>query len=116
AARCLRAARERQGANTRTSLHKRAHRRARLKGGRTGVALTLLATAIVGACEKPLAMTDSGTSEVAQFTVYPHTMTLRTGQTADFMAVALASSGDTVAVAVTWSAARGAIMDTTSKG
>src|SRR5207302_1397111 len=79
-------------------------------------ALTLLATAIVGACEKPLAMTDSGTSEVAQFTVYPHTMTLRTGQTADFMAVALASSGDTVAVAVTWSAARGAIMDTTSKG
>jgi len=99
-----------------TFLHKLAHRLARLKGGRTGVALTLLATAIVGACEKPLAMTDSGTSEVAQFTVYPHTMTLRTGQTADFMAVALASSGDTVAVAVTWSAARGAIMDTTSKG
>ena len=98
-----------------TFLHKLAHRLARLRGRLTGVALTLLATTLVGSCEKPLA-TDSGTNEVAQFTVFPRTMTLRTGQTADFMAVALASTGDTVAVAVTWNAASGAIMDTSSNG
>ena len=99
-----------------TFLHKLAHRLARLRGRLTGVALTLLATALVGSCEKPVGLTDSGTSEVAQFAVYPHTMTLRTGQTADFMAVALASTGDTVSVAVTWSATSGAIMDTSSNG
>ena len=99
-----------------TFLHKLAHRLARLRGRLAGVALTLLATALVGSCEKPVGITDSGTNEVAQFTVYPHTMTLRTGQTADFMAVALASTGDTVSVAVTWSATSGAIMDTSSKG
>src|SRR5437660_470951 len=98
-----------------TFLHRPAHRLARLRGRLTGVALTLLATTLVGSCEKPLA-TDSGTNEVAQFTVFPRTMTLRTGQTADVMAVALASSGDTVAVAVTWNAASGAIMDTSSNG
>ena len=98
-----------------TFLHKLSHRLARLRGRLTGVALTLLATTLVGSCEKPLA-TDSGTNEVAQFTVFPRTMTLRTGQTADFMAVALASTGDTVAVAVTWNAASGAIMDTSSNG
>src|SRR5437660_5792274 len=99
-----------------TFLHKLAHRLARLRGRLTGVALTLLATALVGSCERPVGITDAGTSGVAQFTVYPHTMTLRTGQTADFMAVALASTGDTVGVAVTWSATSGAIMDTSSKG
>jgi len=99
-----------------TFLHKLAHRLARLRGRLAGVALTLLATALVGSCEKPVGITDSGTNNVAQFAVYPHTMTLRTGQTADFMAVALASTGDTVSVAVTWSATSGAIMDTSSNG
>ena len=99
-----------------TFLHKLAHRLARLRGRLAGVALTLLATALVGSCEKPVGITDSGTNNVAQFVVYPHTMTLRTGQTADFMAVALASTGDTVSVAVTWSATSGAVMDTSSNG
>src|SRR5205823_7151815 len=62
----------------------------------------------VQTCALPIltVITGSGTIEVALFTVYPHSMTLRTGQTADFMAVALASSGDTVAVAVTRSEER----------
>src|SRR2546430_7040690 len=82
-----------------TFLHKLAHRLARLRGRLAGVALTLLATALVGSCEKPVGITDSGTNNVAQFAVYPHTMTLRTGQTADFMAVAPARTRDTRSVA-----------------
>src|SRR2546429_5495598 len=98
-----------------TFLHKLAHRLARLRGRLAGVALTLLATALVGSCEKPVGITDSGTNNVAQFAVYPHTMTLRTGQTADFMAVALPSTRDTASVAGTRSAPPGAPLGNRSK-
>src|SRR5207302_119598 len=123
--RCLRATRARHG-DTMTFLHKLSHRLARLRGRLTGVALTLLATTLVGSCEKPLA-TDSGTNEVAQFTVFPGNMsdtatvavtlppvsavsvsppsaTVSVGQTAQLTATPKDASGTPLSGrAVTWS-------------
>src|SRR5439155_394255 len=80
------------------------------------VSAVLLAAAVVFACERPVLLTDTGSGTVAQLLVYPKSMTIRTGQTADFMAVALTSAGDTAAAAVTWSATSGSITDTSTKG
>src|SRR5437867_9458777 len=99
-----------------TFMHKLSCRLALLKDRGVAVSLTVLATASVFACEMPLRVTDSGSSTVAQFLVSPKSTMIRTGQSLDFMAVALTSTGDTAAVAVTWSVTSGAITDTSTKG
>ncbi len=97
-------------------MHKLSCRLALLKDRMVAVSPALLAAAVVFACERPVQLTDTGSGTVAQLLVYPKSMTVRTGQTADFMAVALTSAGDTAAAAVTWSATSGSITDTSTKG
>ncbi len=97
-------------------MHKLSCRLALLKDRVVAVSPALLAAAVVFACERPVQLTDTGSGTVAQLLVYPKSMTVRTGQTADFMAVALTSAGDTAAAAVTWSATSGSITDTSTKG
>src|SRR3989475_7603330 len=99
-----------------TFMHKLSCRLALLKDRVAAVSLAVLATASVFACEMPLRVTDSGSSTVAQFLVSPKSTMIRTGQSLDLMAVALTSTGDTAAVAVTWSVTSGAITDTSTKG
>src|SRR2546427_2920325 len=99
-----------------TFKHKLSARLALMKDRVVAVSPALLAAAVVFACERPVQLTDTGSGTVAQLVVYPKTMTVRTGQTADFMAVALTSTGDTAAAAVTWSATSGSITDTSTKG
>ena len=99
-----------------TFMHKLSCRLALLKDRVVAVSPVLLAAAVVFACERPVQLTDTGSGTVAQLLVYPKSMTVRTGQTADFMAVALTSAGDTAAAAVTWSATIGSITDTSTKG
>jgi len=99
-----------------TFMHKLSCRLALLKDRVVAVSPALLAAAVVFACERPVQLTDTGSGTVAQLLVYPKSMTVRTGQTADFMAVALTSAGDTAAAAVTWSATSGSITDTSTKG
>src|SRR6266566_6292363 len=99
-----------------TFMHKLSCRLALLKDRMVAVSPALLAAAVVFACERPVQLTDTGSGTVAQLLVYPKSMTVRTGQTADFMAVALTSAGDTAAAAVTWSATSGSITDTSTKG
>jgi uncharacterized protein YjdB len=99
-----------------TFMHKLSCRLALLKDCVVAVSPALLAAAVVFACERPVQLTDTGSGTVAQLLVYPKSMTVRTGQTADFMAVALTSAGDTAAAAVTWSATIGSITDTSTKG
>src|SRR5438552_2329880 len=84
-----------------TFMHKLSCRLALLKDRMVAVSPALLAAAVVFACERPVQLTDTGSGTVAQLLVYPKSMTVRTGQTADFMAVALTSAGDTAAAAVT---------------
>src|SRR3989442_2914383 len=99
-----------------TFMHKLSCRLALLKDRVVAVSPALLAAAVVFGCERPVQLTDTGSGRVAQLLVYPKSMTVRTGQTADFMAVALTSAGDTAAAAVTWSATIGSITDTSTKG
>ena len=99
-----------------TFMHKLSCRLALLKDRMVAVSPALLAAAVVFACERPVQLTDTGSGTVAQLLVYPKSMTVRTGQTADFMAVALTSAGDTAAAAVIWSATSGSITDTSTKG
>jgi len=99
-----------------TFMHKLSCRLALLKDRVVAVSPALLTAAVVFACERPVQLTDTGSGTVAQLLVYPKSMTVRTGQTADFMAVALTSAGDTAAAAVTWSATSGSITDTSTKG
>src|SRR5256886_12177001 len=78
-------------------------------------AVLLLATAALAACEKPTGLTDpAGT--LSQLLVAPKVLTLRPNQTADFMAVGLTNTGDTAALAVSWSVTSGAITDTSPRG
>src|SRR5438093_3520891 len=99
-----------------TFKHKLSARLALMKNRVLAVSPILLAAVVVVACERPVQLTDTGSGTVAQLVIYPKTMTVRTGQTADFMAVALTSTGDTAAAAVTWSATIGSITDTSTKG
>src|SRR2546426_459273 len=99
-----------------TFKHKLSARLALMKDRVVAVSPALLAAAVLCACERPVQLTDTGSGTVAQLLVYPKSMTIRTGQTADFMAVALTSTGDTAAAAVTWSATIGSITDTSTKG
>ena|SRR6266705_1071326 len=99
-----------------TFKHKLSARLALMKNRVLVVSPILLAAVVVVACERTVQLTDTGSGTVAQLVIYPKTMTVRTGQTADFMAVALTSTGDTAAAAVTWSATIGSITDTSTKG
>src|SRR2546430_7071981 len=78
-------------------------------------AVLLLATAALAACEKPTALTDpAGT--LSQLLVAPNVLTLRPTQAAEFMAVGLTNTGDTAALAVSWSVTSGAITDASTNG
>src|SRR5204863_8117632 len=77
-----------------TFKHKLSARLALMKDRVVAVSAVLLAAAVVFACERPVLLTDTGSGTVAQLLVYPKSMTIRTGQTADFMAVALTRPGD----------------------
>src|SRR5256886_14144127 len=99
-----------------TFMHKLSCRLALLKDRVVAVSPVLLAAAVVFACERPVQLTDTGSGTVAELLVYPKSMTIRTGQAADFMAVALTSTGDTAAAAVSWSVTSGAITDTSTRG
>ena len=99
-----------------TFKYKLSARLALLKDRVVAVSPVLLAAAVVFACEMPARLTDTGSGTVAQLLVYPKSMTIRTGQAADFMAVALTSTGDTAIAAVNWSVTSGTITDTSTKG
>jgi len=87
-------------------LYKLAQRLARLH-----TALILGAFAAIG-CEVPVATDQAGTA--VQLLVSPKTSSLRTGQTTQFIAVGLTSTGDTANVAVSWSVTGGDITDTST--
>ncbi len=99
-----------------TFKYKLSARLALLRDRVVAVSPVLLAAAVVFACEMPARLTDTGSGTVAQLLVYPKSMTIRTGQAADFMAVALTSTGDTAIAAVSWSVTSGTITDTSTKG
>src|SRR5256886_486881 len=99
-----------------TFKYKLSARLALLKDRVVAVSPVVLAAAVVFACEMPARLTDTGSGTVAELLVYPKSMTIRTGQAADFMAVALTSTGDTAAAAVSWSVTSGAITDTSTRG
>src|SRR6266550_1215140 len=99
-----------------TFKYKLSARLALLKDRVVAVSPVLLAAAVVFACEMPARLTDTGSGTVAHLLVYPKSMTIRTGQAADFMAVALTSTGDTAIAAVNWSVTSGTITDTSTKG
>src|SRR2546430_16800982 len=75
----------------------------------------LVLTAALAACEKPVQLTDP-INTVAQVVVSPRAVTVPTNQMVDFMAVALATTGDTVPPAVSWSVTSGSGTDTSTSG
>jgi Big-like domain-containing protein/parallel beta helix pectate lyase-like protein len=97
-----------------TFMHKLSCRLARLRDRVAFAPTAALAAAVVLGCERPAAITDTG-SPLTQFLVAPQVVTLQQNQTQDFTAVGLTATGDTAAIAVAWSASGGAI-DTSSKG
>jgi uncharacterized protein YjdB len=99
-----------------TFKHKLSCRLALMRDRIVAFSPALLAAAVVFACEMPVRLTDTGSGTVSQLLVYPRTMMIRTGQAADFMAVALTSTGDTAIASVNWSVTSGAITDTSTRG
>src|SRR5258706_11694683 len=99
-----------------TFKHKLSCRLALMRDRIVAFSPALLAAAVVFACEMPVRLTDTGSGTVSQLVVYPKTMMIRTGQAADFMAVALTSTGDTAIASVNWSVTSGAITDTSTRG
>ncbi len=80
----------------------------------------LLVSVTALACEKPAGVTGPGSGPsgpvVSRVALAPPQITLHPNQTSQFTAVGLTAAGDTIAVAVTWSATGGSIVDTSSKG
>src|SRR5229473_1550346 len=75
----------------------------------------ILLVAAIASCERSLPTTSTGSGgTLAQLVVLPSTVSVVENQSADFLAVGLTSAGDTIAVAVNWSAAGGSITDSTS--
>src|SRR4029077_17398853 len=99
-----------------TFKYKLSARLALLKDRMVAVSAALVAVAVVFACEMPVRLTDTGSGTVAQLVVYPKTMTIRTGQAADFMAVALTSTGDTATASVNWLVTSRRMQGTSDKG
>src|SRR6266508_1454036 len=75
----------------------------------------VVTAAALAACEKPIQLTDPGNT-ASQLIVSPRTVTLRTNQMVDIMAVGLTATGDTVPLSVTWSVTLGSVIDTTTSG
>ena len=97
-----------------TFMHKLSCRLARLKDRVACVPAAALAAVAVLGCERPVAITDTG-SQLAQFLIAPQVVTLQQNQTQDFTTVGLTATGDTALIAVSWSVTGGAI-DTSSSG
>src|SRR2546426_367255 len=70
-----------------------------------------VAAAAFAACEQPVRITDPTppNSSVVQVVIVPDTVTLNPYQTRQFLAYGRTQAGDSVAVAVRWSASGGAI-------
>jgi len=75
----------------------------------------VLTIAALAACEKPVNLTDTGTT-ITQLVVSPRAVTLRTDQVVDLMAVAFTSAGDTAPVTVSWSVTGGTVINTSTSG
>ncbi len=97
-----------------TFMHKLSCRLARLKDRVAFAPAAALAAAAVFGCERPVAITDTG-SQLAQLLIAPQVVTLQQNQTQDFTTVGLTATGDTALIAVSWSVTGGAI-DTSSNG
>src|SRR5437868_14816790 len=97
-----------------TFMHKLSCRLARLKDRVACVPAAALAAVAVLGCERPVAITDTG-SQLAQFLIAPQVVTLQQNQTQDFTTVGLTATGDTALIAVSWSVTGGAIY-TSSRG
>jgi len=97
-----------------TFMHKLSCRLARLKDRVAFAPAAALAAAAVFGCERPVAITDTG-SQLAQLLIAPQVVTLQQNQTQDFTTVGLTATGDTALIAVSWSVSGGAI-DTSSNG
>src|SRR5216110_2033362 len=87
-----------------TFMHKLSCRLARLKDRVAFAPAAALAAAAVFGCERPVAITDTG-SQLAQLLIAPQ----------DFTTVGLTATGDTALIAVSWSVSGDAI-DTSSNG
>ena len=94
-----------------TFKHKLSCRLALMKDRAAWAAVALAATAVLG-CERPVAITDT-VSPLTQFLVAPQFVTLQQNQSQDFTAVGLTATGDTAAIAVSWSTTGGSV-DTSS--
>ncbi|HZI22534.1 MAG TPA: Ig-like domain-containing protein [Gemmatimonadales bacterium] len=95
-----------------TFKHKLSRRMALLKDRRAIMVAVVLAAAIAD-CERPVSVAGPGTT-LAQLVVIPPTVSLLQNAATDFIAVGLTTAGDTVAVAVDWTATGGSISDSTS--
>ncbi|HWP37175.1 MAG TPA: Ig-like domain-containing protein [Gemmatimonadales bacterium] len=83
---------------------------------RLGALLALLPLALL-ACEMARNRgTDPSPIDIAQLLISPTSVVVYTDQTVDFVVVGLASSGDTVATELSWSAASGTITSTSQSG
>jgi uncharacterized protein YjdB len=94
-----------------TFTHKLSRRIALLKHRRAVVVAVALVAAIAD-CERPVSVAGPGTT-LAQLVVVPPTVSLLENASTDFVALGLTTAGDTVAVAVNWTANGGQISDST---
>src|SRR5438128_3303292 len=88
--------------------HKLSARLARLKD------LVVLVALAAAACERPV-LTASGDA-VTRLVVFPRTLTVHPSDTAQLMAVAFTSSGDTGSISVNWSVTGGSMIATSTSG
>ena len=88
--------------------HKLSARLARLKD------LVVFAALAATACERPV-LTGSGDA-VTRLVVFPRNLTVHPSDTAQLMAVAFTSSGDTGSISVNWSVTGGSIIGTSTSG
>src|SRR5437764_13533410 len=80
-------------------------------------ALLLVPVAGILACDKPVGIAGPVPGPVvSRVALAPAQITLHPNQASQFTAVGLIATGDTVAVAVTWTATGGTIVDTSSRG
>jgi len=77
--------------------------------------LLVFAALAAMACETPV-LTGSGGDPVTRLVVFPQNLTVHPGDTAELMAVAFTSSGDTGSISVSWSVTGGSIIGTSTNG
>src|SRR2546421_10644129 len=77
--------------------------------------LVVFAALAATACERPVNLTAPG-DPVTRLVVLPQNVTVHPAQTAQLMAVAFTSSGDTGNVNVSWSVTGGSIIQTSTSG